>query len=155
MPPVRHILVAIDFTPASTRALEFARMIADATGASLRLLHVLGHPLTDTKELPHQRRDVCERLATLLDECDRHWRHATVSCIVGTPAHDIAEYAARNDVDLIVMGTHAHGPAFRMVTGSIADVVIGSAPCAVLAVKSDEGPAHDTVFDSLAAVTSA
>ena len=155
MTPVRHILVAIDFTPTSTRVLEFARMIADASGASLHLLHVLGHPLTDPERLPHQRREVCERLATLLDDCDRHWRHATVSCTVGTPAHDIAEYAARNDVDLVVMGTHAHGPAFRMVTGSIADVVIGSAPCAVLAVKGDEGPAPETVFDSLAAVTSA
>jgi len=54
-----------------------------------------------------------------------------------------------------VMGTHGHGPAFRMATGSIADLVLGSAACAVLAVKGGRHSVSTTCFDPVAAVTSA
>ena len=148
---VNTILVAIDFSETSTRALDFGRMLADACGASLHLVHVIGCPLVTPETLSEERQSACRRLDALLDRTDRERRHATTSCLVGTPACEIARYAADHAIDLIVMGTHSHGPTFQMATGSIAEGVIGLAPCAVLAVKSAEKGSYDRPFDPVPA----
>ena len=135
---VKKILVPIDFSQTSMRVLEFARMLADACGASLELLHVIGYPMENGQAIEQQRRDACRRLDAMLDSTDRDRRHAVTSCDVGTPAREIVKYAVRHAADLIVMGTHWHGPLLHQATGSIAEGVVGMAPCAVLAVKSTE-----------------
>jgi universal stress protein A len=150
---VKKILVPIDFSETSKRVLEFGRLLADACGASLHLLHVIGYPLATAQTVDHERHDACSRLDALLDSTDRDERHATTSCEVGTPAHEIVRYATEHETDLIVMGTHWHGPTFHMATGSIAEGVLGLAPCAVLAVKGAERGACESAFDPAAATT--
>jgi nucleotide-binding universal stress UspA family protein len=143
MVAVKNILVPIDFSETSKHVLDVARMLADACGASLHLLHVIGYPLATTHTLEQERGDVCARLDGLLNSVDRE-RHATVSCRVGTPAREIVDYATERGTDLIVMGTHWHGPTFQMVGGSIAESVLGLAPCPVLAVKGAERGSRST-----------
>lgn len=132
---IRRILVPIDFSHTSARVLEFARVLADACGASLHLLHVIGYSLTDPQALGQARHDALGRLESLFDRADREARLATTSCEVGTPANAIVAYATEHAIDLIVMGTHWHGPTVHEAIGSIAEAVLGLAPCAVLAVK--------------------
>lgn len=152
---VKRILVPIDFSETSKRVLDFGRLLADASGASLHLLHVIGYPLATDQTMDQAQRDACSRLDALLDSADRDTRHATTSCEVGTPAHEIVHYAATHQTDVIVMGTHWHGPTFRMATGSIAEGVLGLAPCAVLAVKSAERSGSESAFDPVTATTTA
>ena len=137
---LKRILVAIDFSAASDRALDCARTLADALGASLHLLHVVCDPLAPSTMLTAEQCEICTRLNALLDARDRGARLATVACVAGTPAHEIARYAADHAIDLIVMGTHPHGPTFMMATSSIAERVLGTASCAVLAVAPSEPP---------------
>ena len=132
---INTILVPIDFSETSNRVLDFARTLADAWGASMHLMHVTGYPLATTRTADDERRDACRRLDTFLTADDRSQRRATISCEIGTPAHEIVKYATDHPIDLIVMGTHWHGPTFQAVAGSIAETVLGLAPCAVLAVK--------------------
>ncbi|HVZ22665.1 MAG TPA: universal stress protein [Vicinamibacterales bacterium] len=148
---IEKILVATDFGDASTEALDAARTIADACGASLQLLHVIDDPLAAPPTLDEERRIACARLETLLQAEDRRDRRASVACEVGTPAREIARYAGDHGVDLIVMGTHRHGSSHRMAAGSIAERVVGSAQCAVLAVKSAAEPPCDEWLDPPAA----
>ena len=148
MSSIKRILVAIDFSETSSRALELGRLLADACGASLYLLHVTGYPLTNSQALGRERHDALLRLDSLLDRADREGRQATTSCEVGTPANVIVTYAADNAIDLIVMGTHWHGPSAQMATGSIAEVVLGLAPCAVLAVKGARTRRQEPAFDA-------
>ena len=136
---IKRILVPIDFSGTSAHALDFGRTLADACGASLHVMHVIGYPLTNSRAFDQARHDALGRLDALLDRADRDERHATTSCEVGTPANAIVAYAGAHAIDLIVMGTHRHGPTFQMATGSIAEAVLGGASCAVLAVKD---PAH-------------
>jgi nucleotide-binding universal stress UspA family protein len=131
---VKTILVPIDFSETSANVLDLARALADAWGASLHLMHVIGYPLANTP-LDEARRDACRRLDALVNSDDREKRGVTTSCEVGTPTYEIVRYAAAHQVDLIVMGTHWHGATFQMTVGSIAESVLGLAPCAVLAVK--------------------
>ena len=150
----KTIVVAVDFSEASAHALGLARMLADACGASLRVLHVISYPLATPITVEQERRDACVRLGALLDDDDRIKRHATVTCIVGTPGHEIVQYALENAVDLIVMGTHEHGPTCHEGTGSIAKMVLGSVPCAVLAVKPPSSP-HTARFNACVATAHA
>jgi nucleotide-binding universal stress UspA family protein len=146
---IKQILVPIDFSETSARALEFGRLLADACNASLHLLHVIGYPLTDLQALRQDRHDALRRLDSLLDRADREIRQARASCEVGAPANAIVAYADENAIDLIVMGTHWHGPTAQMATGSIAEAVLGLAPCAVLAVKGAKVHGREPAFDPI------
>ncbi len=129
---IKTILVPVDASPASGCALAYARTLADACGASLHLLHVVAHPLGAPQS------SASELFAALVEPADRERRQSVARCSVGTPAVEIVRYAQANGVDLIVMGTHSHGPTNQMFTGSIAEHVVRRAPCPVLTVK---GPA--------------
>lgn len=143
MSGIKRILVPIDFSITSPHVLEFGRLLADACGASLHLLHVVGYPLTNSEARGLERHEALRRLDSLLDRADRQTRQATTSCEVGTPVNAIVAYAGTHAIDLIVMGTHWHGPTAQMATGSIAAAVLGLAPCAVLAVKGAATPAAE------------
>jgi nucleotide-binding universal stress UspA family protein len=150
---IKNILVPIDFSDSSKQVLALGRMLADACGASMHLLHVISPVLSSPSTIDEERHHASRRLNALLDETDRSSRHATTFCEVGTPAHEIVRYATDHGVDLIVMGTHWHGPTFQMATGSIAEGVLGSAPCAVLAVKETAPGGHVQASDLAPAAT--
>lgn len=59
--------------------------------------------------------------------------HVIVSS--GDPFLQIVRYATTKKIDLIVMGTHGSGPINSMLLGSVAQKVVRSAPCPVLAVR--------------------
>jgi nucleotide-binding universal stress UspA family protein len=150
---LEKIAVAIDFSEASRQALSVARRLADACEASLHLVHVvrcqLGHDMADL-----ERTDRRKQLQAMLDDEDRVKRHATTSCITGPVASSLSEFVSNAGIDLLVMGTHPHGPSFQMAKGSIAESVLGLVPCAVLAVKTPDA-AREPVFDPPASVTTA
>lgn len=144
---IHTVLVPIDFSETSAAVLDFARTLADACGASMHVMHVIADPVATAGTAEGQRRDACRRLDLLLNDVDREKRRATTSCEIGTPVHEIVTYATEHPIDLIVMGTHWHGPTFQMVAGSIAESVLGLAPCAVLAVKGADGGRFDVELD--------
>lgn len=147
MAPFSKILVAVDFSATSERALDCARALADVCGASLHLVHVIAYPVGSPEATQAGQADACRHLSALLDETDRQQRHATTACLVGAVAPALADYAQQQGHDLLVMGTHRHGPSFQMARGSIAESVLGMAPCAVLAVKHPGAAASEAALD--------
>jgi nucleotide-binding universal stress UspA family protein len=70
-----------------------------------------------------------------------------------TPAAAIVDYAKTNRVDLVVLGTHGRGALAHLFMGSVAERVVRTAPCPVLAVRN---PEHEFVMpDALVAVSHA
>lgn len=60
--------------------------------------------------------------------------HADQHLIIGQPAHEMHRFAEENDVDLIVVGSHArHG--LNLIFGSTASSLLHGASCDVLAVR--------------------
>ncbi len=55
----------------------------------------------------------------------------------GIPKDAIVQAANREDVDLIVMGTHGRRGAARLLAGSVAARVVATASCPVLTVRGD------------------
>jgi nucleotide-binding universal stress UspA family protein len=152
MVSIKQVLVPLDLGVHAPRVLEYSRAIADAFGASLRLLHVIGNPMCDGQLRYTLELEARARMSALLDAADRDRRGAAIDCVFGTPACEIARYAGDHETDLIVMGTHSHGPTFQMLTGSVAEVVTRLSPCPVLAVKVDSGPTNTIDCDPPAAV---
>jgi nucleotide-binding universal stress UspA family protein len=56
--------------------------------------------------------------------------------LTGIVAESIAEYATKNDVDLIVIATHGRSGISRWVWGSVADRILRSACVPVLMVRA-------------------
>jgi nucleotide-binding universal stress UspA family protein len=139
-----RILAATDFSPPSDRALEYARLIAARCGASLHLLHVL-EEMVDTAsfgsevfvpDAPETRvarmEAATERLAHRAGTSAESPR-ATTDVVVGSGARTISSYAKEHGFDLIVIGTHGRKGLAHLVMGSVAEHVVRSAACPVLA----------------------
>jgi nucleotide-binding universal stress UspA family protein len=56
----------------------------------------------------------------------------------GKPHEFIIQEAKEKEIDLIVMGTHGKSGIKRVLMGSVAQNVIGHAPCPVLVVPNVE-----------------
>ena len=95
-------------------------------------------PLDDpddiTDQLLDRADDNCASIAT--EAADRGLDVVTVTR-EGTPAGEIVEYTADNDIDMIVMGTQGRGGFERLVVGSVADSVVRKAPVPVMTVRPD------------------
>jgi nucleotide-binding universal stress UspA family protein len=152
---ISSILVATDFSPASSGAVEYGRILARRFGASMRLLHVVEDPLLaaawseayafDTSALRERlcaaaEAEIAKLAATLTDV------PVTTEVIVGSPARAIIGRSAESDIDLVVMGTHGRGGVSHLLLGSVAERVVHSARCPVLTVR--EGSGH---FDAVPA----
>ncbi len=146
---LKRILVPIDFSEASEKAVKYATRFADQFGSSVTLLHVIqpmvypadfGYPPTivDTLDEAVQQR-IEEKLAALADQggfkMDRLVR-------LGQPYFEIANAARELDVDLIIISTHGRTGLKHAFLGSTAERVVRHAPCPVLTVRERE---HDFV----------
>ena len=60
-----------------------------------------------------------------------------VQTAVSVPA-DIVEYARKQKIDLIIMGTHGRSGVQHLLMGSVAERVVRTAPCPVLTVRTPE-----------------
>jgi len=59
----------------------------------------------------------------------------TTQVVEGAPKHLIVEEAERLGADLVVLGSHGHGPVGRFLLGSVAQAVVTHAPCSVQVVR--------------------
>jgi nucleotide-binding universal stress UspA family protein len=141
---LKRILVPTDFSECSDAALRYGLELARKFGASLHLLHVIQDPATQPwaaegfavpllDAVEQWRKDAQARLEKSVPDADR--AKAIFSCDVASPFPEILRYAAANDIDLIVMGTHGRGGVSHLLLGSIAEKVVRRAPCPVLTVR--------------------
>jgi len=56
----------------------------------------------------------------------------------GDPGHEIVRIAEELNADLIVLGTHGYTGWKRFTLGSVAELVVRHAPCAVLTIRPKE-----------------
>ena len=142
-----RILVPTDFSETSAAAIKYAVALANAFGAQLHLLHVveplaqwqLGAEIAMTSS-PVDDAAVRERakaeLSALLTREERERFRAVIATESGAPFATIVDYARRNEVDLIVMGTHGRGAIAHLLIGSVAENVVRKAPCPVLTIPT-------------------
>jgi universal stress protein A len=141
---LKRILVPIDFSPESRAAMKYGMALAETSGASLHLLHVLevtagAEPLIwqiDSRKAVEQSIEAAawDELGRLLSAEEQTRFRAALALEWGSPFDEIVRYARSRDIDLIAMGTHGRGGVPRLLIGSVAETVVRHANCAVLTV---------------------
>lgn len=137
------ILVPMDFSKASDRALDYALSIADGLGASVVVLHVVerlyAEGFLDTPAKSTLRTEAHDEAKKGLDAIVESKSNcfAPIKRVVcrGMPQHEILRIAESMDVDLIVLGRRPRNFLGRWLCGSVSDEIIDTAPCPVLVVK--------------------
>lgn len=128
------ILVGFDGSDGGRDALELARVLAEATDASVLVVTVLPYgPLPIPYELLEE--EEAERAQPLLDEARERLGELEVETRAfggGTPAGVINDLAEREEVDTIVVGSPHRSSVGRVLIGSVADGLLHGAPCEVL-----------------------
>ena len=145
MTTVHRILIPFDFSEPSSRALDYAKSMAERVGATLDVLHVVPNPyLADaaglSAPLPQDFFDNLiaeteEKLHNSVSAADREHFKARTVVKVGDARSEILAYAEIEQIDLIVMGTHGRGGIAHLVLGRVAERGVRAAPCPVLTVR--------------------
>lgn len=146
----KRILVPVDGSTTSLKGLKEAVGLAKATGARLRVLHVVdglafiadhGGYVSDTEVF---RKSGEKMLAKIMPRVQQQVRadSVIVENVSGRAADTIIDMAKDWRADLIVMGTHGRRGVNRLVFGSDAELVIRTAPVPVMLVRAAEEPAE-------------
>jgi nucleotide-binding universal stress UspA family protein len=137
-----QILVGIDFSPISKKALAWAADLQRTLqGKPLQIVYVL-NPLPGisapetTSMAVVSEAEIAEMRVSLADLARKAGCTATVEVILSpAPGQAIVEAATRLASDLIVLGTHGRGALSRMFVGSVAEYVLRHAAIPVLTVR--------------------
>jgi nucleotide-binding universal stress UspA family protein len=143
MAAIRHILVPVDFSETSQRALDAAVDLAKSFGASLTVMHAWQISPFVALETPSLTVDV----VTPIEDAAYAQLEAAVAPLAGklqrvdavlrngAAWQQILDVAREKNVDLIVVGTHGRAGVKRALLGSVAEKVVRMSPVPVLTVR--------------------
>jgi nucleotide-binding universal stress UspA family protein len=152
MQAVNSILVPVDFSAGSKRALGYAIRLAGTFGASLHVIHVLDDSLALAGYLETYAGNYMERaegqaaaeLEDLLTPEQKARYSPALVVRIGRPAIEILAYLAEHqEIDLVVMATAGRGRVARFMMGSVTDKVVRAAPCPVLTLHPHDHAEED------------
>lgn len=140
---LKSILVPIDFSTESTRALQYAVPFAEHFGARLILLHVVEPvAMPDFAYFPLSMENdkvlnAAKGKLALLCQQERIKSPLVENTLVrqGKAYLEIAEAARGLKADLIIISTHGYTGLKHVLIGSTAERVVRHAPCPVLIVR--------------------
>lgn len=146
MPLFKKILVPVDGSSTSDKALGQALALAQDSQARVRLLHALDElayvsAYEYSGELMTQARANADKMLQAGVSAARAKNVEVDTHLVDNPGQRLGETVADEAVnwgaDLIVLGTHGRRGVGRVLLGSGAEQVIRMAPVLVLVVRSD------------------
>lgn len=141
---LKNILLATDLSASSQKALQYARALAHEHGANVHTLHVSG---------PDNYQLLCpEAFTTTFDQLPANCDDVAVlqGLLSGLP-HEvplhgrkvwevIADVSGRNEIDLLILGTHGRKGLDKVLFGSVAEEVFRNVSCPVFTVGADADP---------------
>lgn len=147
VPQILHlerILVPIDFSETSLKALQYAIAFARQFDANIILLNVVQPTvplpdvvLPDTLEQDALKvsKEELSALASRVVPASVNWRAFARE---GLPFDSIVELARETKADMIILSTHGRTGLKHVLLGSTAEKVVRHAPCPVLVVRERE-----------------
>lgn len=143
--PYHRVLVAVDFSIGSRRALELAlRLVPDG---EFHVLHAYEVPfagfLTDPRTHEQVATERARQLAEIVDDEVRtflgQFSELRTRCHLilerGEAQEVLARVVGQVHPDLLALGTHGRTGMARALIGSVAEEVLANPPCDVVAVK--------------------
>lgn len=137
---LKKILVPVDFSDCSKKALAYAIPFAKQFNAELILIHVirLYPPISEMGPVEvESEEDARHELESVKIKVGAGIRSTTV-LRRGEAYAEIVDAASEFDADLIILSTHGRCGLARVVKGSTAEQVVRHAHCPVLVVRERE-----------------
>ena len=142
---VSKILVPIDFSECSTNALKYALQLRKTTNASLKIIHGYRIPIPaaeiaidfDIASMEEYKRSTEEKFEIMLSEVPELAGENYEYQMVMAFARDAIVESAKNEIDLIIMGTKGVTNKMDQMLGSNTASVIKSVDCPVLAIPQN------------------
>ena len=144
---LQKILVAVDGSEYSKKALEFACELAQKFDSSLHIVHVPQGSAADrvmvlggASIMIHAGREQIEKAGRTLIEAasgiaeQKLPGNVTTELRGGDPAAEIVDAAAETDSDCVVIGSRGLGDFGGLLLGSVSHKVNHSAPCTCITV---------------------
>ena len=149
------ILVPLDGSELSERALPMAQGLAKSSEATVHLIQMVSreHEFAagrgiDSDQASEYEMDLARRLTesqlnrgrTYLEQIGSQLSGAGIktetefTVKAGNPAQNIIDYVQEHSINLVVMTTHGHGGIRRMLVGSVTERVVHSCEVPVLVV---------------------
>ncbi len=143
--PPRDVLVPVDGSEGANRALAEGIAVAEATGASLHLLHVvetasLGFDVRSAvgdEKLEQRATEVIE--SAVETASDSSVDVVTDTVAYGEPYREILSHVRDHDVDLVAIGAQGQTRFHRYVMGGVTAKIIRTSPAPVLMVRHGDG----------------
>lgn len=141
---IKKILLPTDFSEGSKNALPYAAELARQYNANLYLIHIiydinqasgLHVPHVNLDQLYSEIESVAKKELERFGLEELRGMNVQREVIRGVPYDEIVKYAEKNQIDLIVIGTHGRKGLEKIFFGSTAEQVVRKAPCAVLTVR--------------------
>lgn len=140
-----RIMVPLDGSPFSEKALPLAVALAHRSGAELRLVHVLV-PLANKVFIEEEGGELgyLEELARRITE-ESGVSTVAVRRVGHQVVGELSYYSAEEGIDLVVMATHGWGGLQRAWLGSVTDGLVREARVPVIAFRPSkkDGPRVD------------
>jgi nucleotide-binding universal stress UspA family protein len=124
----QRILVASDGSPYSEAAWELA--LSMARQAASKLIGVSVAPEEGDIE---EAKAIIHRMLTAANRARLPLKGVVPQGVA--PDEGIVQQAIKNEVDLIIMGSHGRTGLKKLLMGSVAERVIGQSPCPILVIK--------------------
>ncbi len=146
LPKLKRILVPIDFSEPSLKALRYAVPFAERFGATIYLVHVIESSffIADVQNVvlampqPELVENARKKLLSLADREIEELVPVSIEVRLGRSFDQIAAAAKELDVDLIIIATHSYTGLKHVLLGSTTERVVRHAPCPVLTVREQE-----------------
>lgn len=144
MAKIQKILCAVDFAEYSPQVADYAQTLAKALQAEIQVLYVAPTlaQYVGFQVSPNSIESFVSEIITGAEETMNKFIkdhlsqiNATGHVLTGYAAEEILNFAAKNDIDLIVMGTHGRKGIDRILFGSVAERVVKSANIPVLTLR--------------------
>ena len=143
---VNNILVPIDFSNHSQKALNYATEIAQSYNSRLQVLHIIEETMHPAFSVTGKS-SIFDLIPGIEDDCRKRTEKMLKAAVPdkvksniyikgGRAASDIIKFAKENSTDLIVIATHGLTGLEHMLLGSVTEKVVRMAHCPVFTVKA-------------------
>jgi nucleotide-binding universal stress UspA family protein len=135
----QRVLVATDGSKQCRPAVEKAIDFSQSYGGEISVVSIVDVPAEFYAEAPQVVEDMIHKAKIYVEEVKKQAEASGVKAEAfvkeGEAYQAIVDLAKERDVNIIVMGSHGRTGLKRLLMGSVAEKVIGYAPCPVLVTR--------------------
>ena len=140
MEKIKTILVPMDGSKSSFKALTKAIFLAEKCGASITALYVLRTPFDNPNmiyipQTQNELKKVEKFLETAKIQVTKNSIKFKKEIVFGHETKEIIDFAQKNKFDLIVIGARGRGTIKQMLLGSVSNTIVHSSKVPVLVIR--------------------